>query len=136
MKIHSLTILHYGKDYLTHALRSVYHQVDYLHVFYTPTPSHGHSTNIPPIETKKELVQAAYRYDPEEKIRWHDMFGVSQEGPQRDLALRTVQAAGADIVLVVDYEGRNAIWHSGQFRRLGLTLYWLWIMTRFGQLTH
>jgi hypothetical protein len=114
MKIHSLTILHYGKDYLTHALRSVYHQVDYLHVFYTPTPSHGHETSAIPIETKKELVQAAYAYDPEEKIRWHDMFGVTQEGPQRDLALKTVAAAGAELVLVVDYD---EIWPVDTLKR-------------------
>lgn len=102
MKVHSLTILHYGKDYLSYALRSVYHSVDQLHVFYTPTPSHGHSTNIPSIETKEELMQAAYAYDPDDKIRWYDVLGVVSEGPQRDLAFKTVEAAGAELVVVVD----------------------------------
>ncbi|MHA2055359.1 MAG: hypothetical protein ACW99F_17405 [Candidatus Hodarchaeales archaeon] len=102
MKVHSLTILHYGKDYLSYALRSVYHSVDVCHVFYTPTPSHGHNTNIPPIETKDELMQAAYAYDPENKIKWYDMLGLRHEGEQRDLALETVEAAGAELVVVVD----------------------------------
>lgn len=104
MKIHSLTILHYGADYLSYSLRSVYNYVDQLHIFYTPTPSHGHRTNIHPIETKKELQVAAYAYDPDDKIRWYDMAGVTHEGPQRDMALKTVAQAGAELVLVVDYD--------------------------------
>jgi hypothetical protein len=110
MKVHSLTILHYGKDYLSYALRSVYHSVDQLHVFYTPTPSHGHTTNISPIETKEELQQAAYAYDPENKIRWYDILGLRNEGEQRDLALKTVENAGAELVVVVDYD---EIWDKG-----------------------
>jgi len=102
MKIHSLTILHYGKDYLSYALQSVYHSVDTCHIFYTPSPSHGHTTDTPPIETKEELQAAAYTYDPDQKVKWYDMLGSRQEGSQRDLALQTVQAAGADLVVVVD----------------------------------
>jgi hypothetical protein len=102
MKTHSLTILHHGADYLSYALRSVYHSVDQLHVFFTPTPSHGHQTTTPFIETKQELQAAAFAYDPDNKVKWYDMLGVSHEGPQRDLALQTVQAAGADLVIVVD----------------------------------
>jgi hypothetical protein len=117
MKVHSLTILHYGKDYLSYALRSVYHSVDQCHIFYTPTPSHGHSTNIPPIETKEELMQAAYAYDPDDKIKWYDMIGVTHEGPQRDMALQTVEAAGAEIVLVVDYD---EVWPQDAKRILDL----------------
>lgn len=104
MRVHSLTILHYGKDYLGYALRSIYDSVDQLHIFYTPTPSHGHNTNIPPIETKEELMQAAYIYDPDNKIKWYDMLGVINEGTQRDLALKTVEAAGAELVVVLDYD--------------------------------
>jgi len=104
MQIHSLTILHYGKDYLPYALQSVYHSVDACHIFYTPTPSHGHQTDTTPIESREELQSAAYTYNPDGKIKWYDMLGIRQEGPQRDLALQTVQAAGADIVVVVDYD--------------------------------
>jgi len=104
MSIHSLTILHYGKDYISYALRSIYHEIDQAHIFYTPTASHGHSTDLPPIDTKEELQQAVYSYDPDNKIKWYDMIGVTHEGPQRDMALQTVQAAGADLVLVQDYD--------------------------------
>jgi hypothetical protein len=47
-------------------------------------------------------MQAAYAYDPENKVRWYDMLGVRHEGPQRDLALETIQSAGAELVVVVD----------------------------------
>jgi hypothetical protein len=109
MNVHSLTILHYGKDYLGYALRSIYHSVDQLHIFYTPTPSHGHSADVPPIETKKELQAAAYAYDPDDKVRWYDVIGLRHEGEQRDLALATVEAAGAELVLVVDCD---EVWRS------------------------
>jgi hypothetical protein len=102
MEVHSLTILHYGKDYLSYALRSVYDQVEQCHIFYTPTPSHGHATNAPPIETREELLQAAYQYDPDDKVKWYDMHNVINEGVQRDLALEYVKRAGAELVLVVD----------------------------------
>lgn len=110
MKIHSLTVLHYGKDYLSYALRSIYDSVDSCHIFYSPTPSHGHQTNTPPIETKEELRAAAYHYDPDGKVKWYDVDRVRYEGVHRDLALSTVQNAGADIVIVLDYD---EIWPPG-----------------------
>ncbi len=115
MKTHSLTILHYGVDYLPYALRSVYDQVDQVDVFYTPTPSHGYSTSLPPIETKEQLQAAAYAYDPDDKIKWYDMLNFAYEGEQRDLALRTVVDTGAELVLVVDCDEiwpRNMLYNS------------------------
>jgi hypothetical protein len=120
MKAHSLTILHYGKDYLSYALRSVYHSVDQCHIFYTPTPSHGHTTSVPPIETKEELQAAAFAYDPGDKIRWYDLIGVTHEGPQRDIALRTVEAAGAELVVVTDCD---EVWGSGVLDELLYQIY-------------
>lgn len=111
MNIQSYTILHYGKDYLSYALRSVYHSVDRLNIFYTPDPSHGHTTNVNPPETKEELMKAAFAYDPDSKIKWYDMLVVTNEGKQRDLALQTCQDNGAELVVVVDYD---EIWHKEQ----------------------
>lgn len=102
MKVHSLTILHYGADYLPYALKSVYDSVDQCHIFYTPTPSHGHTTDVPPIETWDQLREAAYSYDPENKIRWYSINGITHEGPHRNLALQVVTDAGAELALVVD----------------------------------
>jgi hypothetical protein len=136
MRVHSLTILHYGKDYLPYALRSIYPFVDQCHIFYTPTPSHGHQTNIPPIETKEELIQAAYTYDPDSKIKWYDMLGLRHEGEHRDLALETVKAAGADLVLVLDYDEiwpadtlvhfLSDVWENGKARNNLVNMIHFW----------
>lgn len=111
MNIQSYTIVHYGKDYLSYALRSVYHSVDRLNVFYTPDPSHGHMTEAPPPESKNELMNAAFSYDPDNKIKWYDMLAVTHEGKQRDLALEHCQENGAELVVVVDCD---EIWHKDQ----------------------
>lgn len=101
MITHSYTIVHYGKDYLNYALRSVYDAVDQLQVVYTPHPSHGHRTDQPPPETSDELQAAAFSYDPQNKIKWHET-DIWNEGPQRDRALQICKEAGAELVLVVD----------------------------------
>jgi len=111
MNIQSYTIVHYGKDYLSYALKSVYHSVDQLNVFYTPNPSHGHQIDISPVETKEELVKAAFAYDPDNKVKWFDMSGMRHEGQQRDAALEFCQYNGADLVVVVDCD---EIWHREQ----------------------
>jgi len=101
MRVHSYTICHYGVSYLPYALRSVYDQVDQLHVVYTSHPSHGHRTDQPPPETREEIIKAAFAYDPQGKIRWYET-DIWQEGPQRDRAVQICQEAGAEMVLVVD----------------------------------
>ncbi len=118
MQIHSLTILHYGADYLNYALKSVYPHIDKAHVFYTSTPSHGHSTSIPPVESRDALMREAFRADAYEsfkgngkgKVIWHDLPTITHEGPQRDFALQQVRKAGADMVVVVDCD---EIWPDG-----------------------
>jgi len=109
--------------------------VDELHIFYTPTPSHSHSANIPPIETKEELQQAAYAYDPDNKVRWYDVLGLRNEGEQRDLALRTVETSGAEVVVVVDCD---EVWplgllnfHIDQISRHGMNRNYLMNMVHF-----
>ncbi len=101
MNVHSYIIIHYGRDYLGYALRSIYPCVDQIHVIYTPHPSHGYQPDIPPIESKEQIQQSipAEVFD---KVHWYEMQGVYQEGQQRDAALKICQDAGADIVLVVD----------------------------------
>lgn len=98
----SLTVLHYGKSYLSHSLRSIAPVVDRSFVFYTPHPSHGHASNLPPIESRDELMSSipANEWD---KLTWVDTNDFWQEGRQRDFALR-VASESADLVLTVDYD--------------------------------
>jgi hypothetical protein len=102
MYLHSYTVAHYGKDYIGYALRSVYDFVDQAHVIYTPTPSHGHQIDVPPIESRLDVMLAATDYDPHAKLRWYETKHVRYEGLQRDMAVRTCYQAGAEMILVVD----------------------------------
>lgn len=101
-KVISYTILHYGLDYLPYAIQSIYNHVDTINIFYTDKPSHGHNTNLKPPESRDELQQAAFSYNPDRKIKWFDYQGTLQEGPQRDAAVKICKDQGADIVLVID----------------------------------
>jgi hypothetical protein len=81
-------------------------------------------------------MQAAFAYDPDDKVRWYDMLGVSHEGPQRDMALKTVQAAGAELVVVVDCDEiwpQNAlalflaeVWEKGDARNNLVNMIHFW----------
>lgn len=102
MKVHSYTIVHYGQDYIGWAIRSVYPLVEQAHVLYTPTPSHGHGTNTPPIESDSDILLAMIEADPDKKAHWYEVWNTRQEGQHRDLAVSTCQRAGADLVVVLD----------------------------------
>jgi len=99
MRVSGLTILHYGADYIGYAIRSVYDHVDVHHVVYTPTPSHGHQTTAVCPETKEQLLAQVLAYDPQHKIRWHEVDAFRWEGQHRDYALSLCQG---DLALVVD----------------------------------
>lgn len=109
MRVESYHVIHYGVDYLGYSLRSVYDQVDRLNCFYTPHPSHGHRTEAQPPETRQQLLDAAYQYDPQSKIYWYDVDNIWQEGHQRDYAVSVCERNGAGLILVVDYD---EIWHE------------------------
>lgn len=109
MRIHSYTVCHYGADYIGWALRSVLPFVEAAHVFYTPHPSHGYSTAQACPEYSAPLFEAAKQFDYNNKIRWHQISGILNEGPQRDTAVRLVKEAGADVILVVDVD---EVWHD------------------------
>jgi hypothetical protein len=98
--------LHYGKDYLASAIRSVIDHVDEYHVLYSATGSHGHHTTTPCPETRDELYAIADSAAGG-KLRWHDGTW-AHEGYQRDSI--HVYAPDADVILVVD---ADEIWSDG-----------------------
>jgi len=108
MKKASYSIVHYGVDYLSYSLRSVYDLMDELHVLYTSHPSHGHRTDIPPIESREQLREVAFDYDPRHKIIWHDT-DFWNEGQQRDYAVNMLDSRGVDLITVLDYD---EVWHD------------------------
>ena len=110
--IYAYVVLHYGKDYLPYSLKSIYDSVDRLYIFYTPHPSHGHMTDVSPVETRAELM-STIRDDLGRdemtlgKVHWHET-DIWNEGQQRDYAVRFLFNSGADLILVCDYD---EIWH-------------------------
>lgn len=133
-KVHSLTILHYGKDYLSVALKSAYSNMDRQFIFYTPHASHGHRSDAPPIESKQELIDSLADY-PKSKLIWEDTDQFWHEGQQRDYAL-SVASHEADLVLVQDYDEiwfphvlndvLEHVWRENKARRWLLNFRHLW----------
>lgn len=105
MKIVAYTALHYGREYLAYAIRSVIDAIDEYHVLYSVTGSHGHNTDIPCPEKHDELYTIA-RASAGDKLRWHDGTW-AQEGHQRDSIYQ--YAPDADGILVLD---SDEIWSA------------------------
>ncbi len=103
MRVMSYSIVHYGKDFLPYALKSVYPFVEKSYVLYTSHPSHGHSSELINPESRDEIM-ASIPADQWGKLTWVDTDGFWNEGPQRDYAVKTLTEAGADIILVTDYD--------------------------------
>jgi hypothetical protein len=106
MRIIGYTALHYGRDYFSHAIRSIIHDVDELWVLYTAQGSHGHRTSIPCPETRAELYAIAQQAAGD-KLRWID-GSWTHEGQQRDSIHQ--YAPDADVVVVLD---SDEIWTPG-----------------------
>jgi len=93
--------LHYGSDYLTYSIKSIYDQVDLIYILYASKPSHGHSTAMTNTDSRAKLEAAAYKHDPQRKIRWTD-GDWAHEGKQRDSIFPIAKEQGAKLVVVVD----------------------------------
>lgn len=108
--VYSYTIAHYGRDYIGYSLKSIAPLVDRLYVFWTSHPSHGHRTNIEPIESKRHILDSitdSLGYSLDSKLHWQET-DIWNEGQQRDFAVQTLQNDNADLILVMDYD---EIWH-------------------------
>lgn len=115
----SYSVIHYGIPYLNYALRNIAPLVDQSYVFFTPHPSHGHGSGLPPIESRDEIMASipAGEWD---KLTWVDVDQFWQEGAQRDYAVRYLENEGAGLILVLDYD---EFWLS---ETLKVTLDFVW----------
>ena len=115
MKVSACYIVHYGLEWLYWSIRSVIGYVDDVHIFYTPTPSHGHGTTLECPETRKDIGNSiAGLFADYGNIFWHDTDGFAHEGLQRHHAVDVCVMNGADIILVVDHD---EIWSPGVLNR-------------------
>lgn len=133
MKVVSYTALHYGKDYLYYAIRSVIDHVDEHYILYSRVGSHGHRTERPCPDTRSELIDLAKRAAGD-KLRWIDGEW-THEGAQRDSIFS--YAPDADVILVVDadevwpddpalWEAVRSLSYGSGFRRWRLPMVHFW----------
>lgn len=123
MKVVGFTCLHYGRDYLAYAIRSIIDHIDEYHVAYSAIGSHGHRTQVRCPETRDELYAIASEAAGS-KLRWHDGEW-PHEGAQRDSIHE--YAPDADVIIVLDADEiwpKDLIWwyleflkHGGEFQR-------------------
>jgi hypothetical protein len=106
MKTIAYTALHYGRDYLGFAIKSVIDYVDEYWVLYSAIGSHGFRTATPCPETRAELYTIAQAVAGD-KLHWVDGEW-AHEGLQRESI--TEHCPDADVILVLD---ADEIWGNG-----------------------
>ncbi len=110
MKTVAYFALHYGKEYLAYAVRSVQDAVDEIYIFYTDKPSYVRrrrsSMGCP--DTREELKAEVERFATK-PVHWIEHTWNS-ETAHREYALDYVRGRGAQIVLVVD---ADEVWAPG-----------------------
>ncbi len=106
MKIVAYCALHYGKEWLEWAIRSVEPLVDEYHIFYTPHPSHGSTTKMtkPEGEDREALLEIANMFD---ITVWHDVDQFWHEGVYRDYCVNYLAKQGADLIV---WNDADEIW--------------------------
>lgn len=106
MRVISLTVAHYGRDYIRWGLRSVADSVDACYVLYSDQPTFGHVAGFPCPETKEEL-QSEAQIGAGDKLRWitGHWWG---EGQHRDAIMKI--EPDADVILIVD---TDEVWEAG-----------------------
>jgi len=109
MKVVAYTALHYGREYLGSAIRSIIDHVDEYYVLYSAKPSYGFPTDATCPESRDELYAIAMGAAGW-KLRWHDGEW-NGEGQHRD-TIYTL-APDADVILVVD---ADEVWSSNLAR--------------------
>lgn len=106
MRVVAYIALHYGADYLHHAIRSIIDDVHEVIVLYTAQGSHGHRTDTICPDTREQLIDIAVEAAGG-KLRWFD--GVwTHEGQQRDSIFSIVP--DADVIVVLD---ADEVWAPG-----------------------
>lgn len=103
----AFTVLHYGTDWLPYSVASVAPCVDRWVFAYSPTPSHGHGTDLPCPDSEDDLRNAVQSAIGQTPFDWY-RGSWPHEGAQRDLIYQV--APESDVILVVD---ADEVWHAG-----------------------
>jgi hypothetical protein len=103
MKRVGVMAVHYGKEYLAHAVKSLAMVCEEVHIFYTPTPSFGFSEGAVCPDTQEELITEAFRLrNGLAPVFWHKLEGVTNENVHRTIMLDKATERGATLVAIAD----------------------------------
>jgi hypothetical protein len=97
-KVLGAVALHYGKDYLWHALNSIKDHVDEIVIYYTSEPSYGHRENIKCPDSRDELKAITDQFS----CTWQEISQVGQENKHREHYIKYAEKRGYDQILIVD----------------------------------
>ncbi len=106
MRIGCLAV-HYGKEYLGWAVRSLIYACDEIHVFYVDRPSFGFAEGVVCPDTREQLISEAGRFT--NIVKWHDVVA-SSEGSHRNLMFEEATRRGAKLMAVLD---SDEVWDPG-----------------------
>lgn len=106
MKRVGVMAVHYGKEYIAHAARSLAIVCDEVHVFYTPYPSFGFNEGAVCPDTEDELIFEARRFAP--RLVWRRVEGLVQEAHHRGLMTSTAERVGGTTMVIAD---ADEVWY-------------------------
>lgn len=110
LSVAAVICLHFGKSYLSYAMRSVADVVDEYLVMYSPVPNHGvFDTAHPCPETREQLMDALY-WEDHQQAHWYESSSWRSEGEQFQSAW---QYTSADVIVKLD---ADEVWHPGLLR--------------------
>lgn len=113
MKSIAYVALHYGKEYLAWAIRSIQDAVSEIHILYSDQPSFGFGTSLGCPDSEEELRREASRFTTI-PVHWHkDRW--PHEAAHRRFALDVAYDAGADRLLVLD---ADELWPPGAAKQM------------------
>lgn len=107
-KVCGYVALHYGKDYLGYAIKSMYDSVDEILILYSPHASHGRQTEMVCPDTLEELLDVIDEADPDVKCKIRSL-NWTQENEQRNYAHTYARQQGFDILICTD---ADEIWRD------------------------
>lgn len=110
MKIVSLTICHYGADYIGCALRAVEPFVDEVYVLYTETPSHGTGTDLVCPDSKSRMYAAVAASGVKEKLKFIDGTWDSEHAHRDEIYKHVNQG---DLIVVAD---ADEVWDADNLK--------------------
>lgn len=100
MKITGYVPVHYGREWLHWALKSIENHVDNIKLYYTSVPSYGFSTKLKNPETAQELKQIASVH---KSVEWITVAPRDVDTKMRsEFAAYECKRDGADFMLICD----------------------------------